>query len=421
MASIVLRPTADSSLKHSCSSGSSGYALVNEATADGDSTYVYQSISSTSSVAVESRFKCSGGAGVGKIKISSVTLTVNAKTTKGDTSDTARMTYWLTSNTTAAGGVNQSALTTSYSEFTKTYSDSDLNIADIVFDSFDAVNFFASVLTSGKKNKSKNDDFQNRITQIYLTVEYEPYVPVYYTCSAVAGDGIEGATVSSSSVESGETCTFTATLSGSNTFAGWYSDSSYSTLVSTANPYTATISANTTLYAKANIVVTYTLKAIAGDGIQLVQIDSSLGGADEPAEITAEAGESVSFYAFPKDGYDFACWYDVDVVHNATELSDIALGFNESSECEKVITDDVTLCAVGLSQEAMIHTKDTGAWEYQSQSWYLKLNGSWSAANNTLAKWMLTEYLRGESATEFGKTYWRLAGYPDQKFKVVEP
>lgn len=173
MATVILRPTVDDSLKHLCSSGSSGYAMLSEVSADGDSTYVYQSISGTSSETAGSRFKC-GGAGVGKIKISSVTLTVNAKTTKGNTSDTAKITYWLTSNTTAAGGVGQSVLTTSYSDFTKTYSDSDLNIADKVFDSFDAANFLASVLTAGAKNSKKNDDFQNRVTQIYLTVEYTP-------------------------------------------------------------------------------------------------------------------------------------------------------------------------------------------------------------------------------------------------------
>jgi len=30
MATLILRPASDSSLRHSCSSGSSGYSLINE-------------------------------------------------------------------------------------------------------------------------------------------------------------------------------------------------------------------------------------------------------------------------------------------------------------------------------------------------------------------------------------------------------
>ena len=42
MATLILRPINDRSLKHSCSSGSSGYAMISESSADDDSTYIYQ-------------------------------------------------------------------------------------------------------------------------------------------------------------------------------------------------------------------------------------------------------------------------------------------------------------------------------------------------------------------------------------------
>jgi hypothetical protein len=41
MATLTLRPSADSSLGHTCSSGSAGYALIDDSSADGDSTYIY--------------------------------------------------------------------------------------------------------------------------------------------------------------------------------------------------------------------------------------------------------------------------------------------------------------------------------------------------------------------------------------------
>lgn len=72
-----------------------------------------------------------------------------------------------------------------------------------------------------------------------------------YNCSAVAGENIASASVSDESVVSGDSVTFTAQLNGHCTFDGWFSDSNYTTLVSTANPYTATITSDTTLYAKA--------------------------------------------------------------------------------------------------------------------------------------------------------------------------
>ncbi len=76
-----------------------------------------------------------------------------------------------------------------------------------------------------------------------------------YSCTAVAKDNIVSTTVSDDSVVSGESCTFSATASEHYEFSGWYSDESCTVLVSTENPYVATISSNTTLYAKATAIM----------------------------------------------------------------------------------------------------------------------------------------------------------------------
>lgn len=73
---------------------------------------------------------------------------------------------------------------------------------------------------------------------------------INYSCAAVAGTGVTRALVSSTTVAQGSSCTYTATMSSGYTFVAWYSDSNYANLVSTSNPYTTTINANTTLYAK---------------------------------------------------------------------------------------------------------------------------------------------------------------------------
>ena len=73
-----------------------------------------------------------------------------------------------------------------------------------------------------------------------------------YNVSAVAGSEIASVSVSDSIVPDGDTATFTAQVNTGCSFEGWYSDDTYATVVSTQNPYTATITANTTLYAKAH-------------------------------------------------------------------------------------------------------------------------------------------------------------------------
>lgn len=53
---VIFRPSADKSLSHSTSSGSNGYSLISESSHDDDSTYIYQTLSSTSNRSVSSTF-----------------------------------------------------------------------------------------------------------------------------------------------------------------------------------------------------------------------------------------------------------------------------------------------------------------------------------------------------------------------------
>lgn len=76
-----------------------------------------------------------------------------------------------------------------------------------------------------------------------------------YSCNAIAKDHITSTSVSDDSVVDGESCIFSATVSEHYEFAGWYSDDGCTVLVSTNNPYTTTISADTTLYAKATAIM----------------------------------------------------------------------------------------------------------------------------------------------------------------------
>ena len=119
-----------------------------------------------------------------------------------------------------------------------------------------------------------------------------------YNCSAVAGENIASASVSDDSVVSGDSVTFTAQLNEHCTFDGWFSDSNYTTLVSTANPYTATITSDTTLYANGTKISYSVNVGVAEHGTATVSAN------------TAHYGDSVTFTFTPEDEtWELYGWY----------------------------------------------------------------------------------------------------------------
>ena len=150
--------------------------MVNETVADNDSTYIYQTISNTSSEYLDSRFVFgSNGSHAGKFTVNSVTLTVTARTTTKHDKDVSHISYWV------AGGTQQSDVTKDYTNFSISYSAAELGIAaNQVYNSFDEGNFEATVQTAGLKSDDKHDDFQIRVTQLYLTIDYNPLPSYFY-------------------------------------------------------------------------------------------------------------------------------------------------------------------------------------------------------------------------------------------------
>jgi hypothetical protein len=144
-----------------------------------------------------------------------------------------------------------------------------------------------------------------------------------FTCAAVAGANISSVNISDSTVPANGSCTFSAMANAGCAFEGWYSDESCTNLVSTENPYTATIIANTTLYAKAHII-----------NFNISVGQSEYGSADVNTSI-AQYGDNVTFIATPSSQrYDFFGWYadaaytnlvSLDNPYNCTVTTDIKL------------------------------------------------------------------------------------------------
>ena len=144
-----------------------------------------------------------------------------------------------------------------------------------------------------------------------------------YNCSAVAGENIASVSVSDESVVSGDSVTFTAQLNEGCLFDGWYSDSSYSILVSTSNPYTTAITSNTTLYAKGT-KISYN-----------VSVGTAEHGTATVSTNTAHYGDSVTFTFTPEDDtWELYGWYSDE---GLTQL------VSENNPYTFTVTEDVML------------------------------------------------------------------------------
>ena len=144
-----------------------------------------------------------------------------------------------------------------------------------------------------------------------------------YNVSAVAGSEIASVSVSDSIVPDGDTATFTAQINTGCSFEGWYSNDTYTTVVSTENPYTVTITANTTLYAKAH-----------RNSLNM-SVGSAEHGTASVSATTVPYGSDVTFTFTPEDDtWELYGWYSDS---GLTQL------VSEANPYTFTATEDVTL------------------------------------------------------------------------------
>lgn len=171
MATLILRPISDESLKHSCSSGSSGYAMISELSADDDSTYVYQTVSSKTSTSETSSFTLGGTMPSGRFKITKATLYVRGRST-------GEYTYSGTYKLSIDSSASSMSLSTSYQ--TSSSTGVATNLINNTYTSSNFPSLSVTITTTGKKSSTKDDDFQIRVTQVYLELEYKEIVEDIY-------------------------------------------------------------------------------------------------------------------------------------------------------------------------------------------------------------------------------------------------
>lgn len=171
MATLILRPSANGSVRHTASNGNA-YTCINEATADNDSTYISQTISSTSSASATSTFALSGFLSGKKLKLKSATITYVSKYNSSASGDSASVRVGVSSE---GQSYNGSTSTPSTYYGTKTVSVSDVVVAAMSAKTEQGTipSVTLSIYTAGAKAQSKNTDYDIRVTQAYVTIEYE--------------------------------------------------------------------------------------------------------------------------------------------------------------------------------------------------------------------------------------------------------
>ena len=144
-----------------------------------------------------------------------------------------------------------------------------------------------------------------------------------YNVSAVAGAEITSVSVSDNIVPENGTATFTAQVNEGCSFEAWYSDNTYTTVASTENPYTATIAADTTLYAKAH------------KNSLSMSVGSAEHGTATVSATTVVWGSDVTFTFTPEDEtWELYGWYSD---------SDLTQLVSEANPYTFAATEDVTL------------------------------------------------------------------------------
>ena len=168
------RPTQDVSVGHSISSGNSAWAMIDEDTADDDSTYLQQSISSEDEASVTTKVKMTTDNPIpyGAV-ISSVKCYI-----RGGPNPT-------TSSSKAACYISASYVYTNDTSANSTYSSGNIREQSNSYETFetsissqvapDAIN--AEITTRGKTGKTGS--YSVRVTQVYVVVQWE-YTPTIF-------------------------------------------------------------------------------------------------------------------------------------------------------------------------------------------------------------------------------------------------
>lgn len=176
---IIFRPNADISVSHDLNTGSSGYRLIADTTADDNSTYISQSITSTSSTSVSSVFTLGPSTELPSFSYKITGVRLYSRAMGSSNNDAGTYTCYFAVGTASGGSSNNAA--TSGNVTSGSYSTINSNSSALVTAINNALEtsqefpiFSVKITTTGTKSSNKNaSDGYIRVTQVYAEITYE--------------------------------------------------------------------------------------------------------------------------------------------------------------------------------------------------------------------------------------------------------
>lgn len=178
---LVFRPSADVSVGHDLSTGSSGYRLIADIMPDDNSTYIGQTLSSTSSTSVNSVFTLATEDEMPPYGLRVTEARLFARGIKGNNGESATATCYFAAGTMSGGDSENASVTGELSTTYNTGSATSKSLVNDINSYFQANGEFpvisVKVVTTGAKSSNKNaSNGYARITQVYAEFDYEESV-----------------------------------------------------------------------------------------------------------------------------------------------------------------------------------------------------------------------------------------------------
>lgn len=178
---LIFRPSSDVSLGHTLSSGSDGFRLIADTTADDNSTYLSHALSSTTSGSINSVFTLTTSTLPSyDYKITAVRL--YSRVMGASNNGSGSYTCYFAAGTAAGGSSNNSATTGSATSGSyETVSSASTEMLSTINNSLEEDRelpvFSVKITTTGAKSSDKNaSNGYIRVTQVYMELDYEDTV-----------------------------------------------------------------------------------------------------------------------------------------------------------------------------------------------------------------------------------------------------
>lgn len=352
---INIYPASDISIGHSKypTGTANAYALINDETSDDDTSYITHNLT-TSSANKTSTFKCDNTELTGKIYLTGISSLIRSRYQSSNAEINSPIVRTSVS-INSGSSVNSSNITPTNSYATNTYTYQTISGLNTIYNSINDANIVIGVYTSGSYTGGDGKSSASasiRVTQANVTITYLDV----FDCAAelIPGTGIANVSCSNSEVIDGNTCTFTATLENNVQFVGWYSDAEGTNLVSTNRVYTTTITDNTTLYAKGNVL--YNVNVYADEHCTVSStVSSAIYGTSVTVTATLESSR-----------YSFIGWY--------SNPERTTLVTNDNPYTFSLHNDTVLYAKTKINQ--IMYVKINGTWVACTKA-YKKVDGAW--------------------------------------------